>query len=70
MKTAKEILTSHNKFHINLGLQRIKLVLALLDNPQKLIDMRLNIENEWKKNMSWSPIADKYIQCYKSLLQE
>ncbi len=35
MKTAKEILTSHNKFHINLGLQRIKLVLALLDNPQK-----------------------------------
>ena len=45
-------------------------IIYLLDNPQKLIDMRLNIENEWKKNMSWSPIADKYIQCYKSLLQE
>lgn len=45
-------------------------IIYLLDNPQKLVDMRLNIEDEWKKNMSWSPIADKYIQCYKSLLKE
>ena len=35
MKTAQEILTSTNKFHINLGLKRIKLILAILDNPQR-----------------------------------
>ncbi len=35
MKAAQEILTSVNKFHINLGLKRIKLILALLDNPQR-----------------------------------
>lgn len=37
MKSAKEILQSHEKFHINLGLKRVKLVLALLDNPQKYL---------------------------------
>ena len=35
MKSAKEILTSHEKFHINLGLERISKILALLDNPQE-----------------------------------
>ncbi len=35
MKAAQEILTSTEKFHINLGLKRIKLILALLDNPQR-----------------------------------
>ena len=34
MKSAVEILTSHNKFHINLGLERIEKILALLNNPQ------------------------------------
>lgn len=34
MKQAKDILTSHSKFHINLGLNRIKTVLSLLNNPQ------------------------------------
>ena len=34
MKSAKEILTSHNKFHINLGLERISKIMDLLDNPQ------------------------------------
>ncbi|MBR3604576.1 MAG: bifunctional folylpolyglutamate synthase/dihydrofolate synthase [Candidatus Gastranaerophilales bacterium] len=34
MKKAPEILTSHEKFHINLGLERISKILALLDNPQ------------------------------------
>ncbi|MBQ7288057.1 MAG: bifunctional folylpolyglutamate synthase/dihydrofolate synthase [Candidatus Gastranaerophilales bacterium] len=34
MKNAVEILTSHNKFHINLGLERIEKILALLNNPQ------------------------------------
>ena len=35
MKTAEEILTSHNKFHIKLGLERITKILNLLDNPQE-----------------------------------
>ena len=34
MKNAVEILKSSEKSHINLGLKRIKLILALLDNPQ------------------------------------
>ncbi|MBR5304373.1 MAG: bifunctional folylpolyglutamate synthase/dihydrofolate synthase [Candidatus Gastranaerophilales bacterium] len=34
MKSASEILTSHNKFHINLGLDRISAVMKLLGNPQ------------------------------------
>lgn len=34
MKKADEILTSHEKFHINLGLERISKILELLDNPQ------------------------------------
>ena len=34
MKNANEILTSHEKFHINLGLERITKILELLDNPQ------------------------------------
>lgn len=34
MKTAKEILTSHNKFHITLGLERISKILEILGNPQ------------------------------------
>lgn len=31
----KELLTSHKKFHINLGLERISKILDLLDNPQE-----------------------------------
>ena len=31
---ATEILTSHNKFHINLGLERISAILDILGNPQ------------------------------------
>ena len=34
MKKAKEILTSTKKFHINLGLERIRAILELLGNPQ------------------------------------
>ena len=34
MKNAKDILTSHEKFHINLGLERISKILKLLNNPQ------------------------------------
>lgn len=34
MRTAAEILTSHNKFHITLGLERIQNIMNLLDNPQ------------------------------------
>lgn len=35
MKKAKDILTSTKKFHINLGLERIKAILELLGNPQE-----------------------------------
>ena len=35
MIKANEILTNHNKFHINLGLDRISKILNLLNNPQK-----------------------------------
>ncbi|MBQ8635720.1 bifunctional folylpolyglutamate synthase/dihydrofolate synthase [bacterium] len=35
MKNANEILTSHEKFHINLGLERITKILELLGNPQE-----------------------------------
>ena len=34
MNKAVDILTSHNKFHINLGLDRISKILELLNNPQ------------------------------------
>ncbi len=34
MKSAQEILTSHNKFLIKLGLERIEKILELLGNPQ------------------------------------
>ena len=34
MKKADEILTSHEKFHINLGLERISKILELLNFPQ------------------------------------
>ena len=34
MISADKILTSHNKFHINLGLERITKILNLLNNPQ------------------------------------
>ncbi len=35
MKKADEILKSHNKFHIKLGLERIEKILTLLSNPQE-----------------------------------
>jgi len=35
MKTAQEILRSHNKFHITLGLDRIQKIMDLLSNPEK-----------------------------------
>jgi len=34
MKSASEILQSHEKFHITLGLERISKILEILDNPQ------------------------------------
>ena len=34
MLKAKDILTSCEKFHITLGLERIKRIMELLDNPQ------------------------------------
>ena len=40
----------------------------MLANPQKVLTMRDNIRNIWQKQMSWEPIAQKYINCYQSLL--
>lgn len=36
----------------------------LVSNPNMLATMRENIETKWKKDMDWSPIVDKYIECY------
>lgn len=44
-------------------------IIDLLDHPEKLQSMRDNIKHVWQKEMSWKPIADKYIECYKSLLK-
>lgn len=41
----------------------------LLAKPQLVSSMRDNIKNVWQKQMTWEPIAQKYIKCYKSLLQ-
>lgn len=40
---------------------------TLLEHPEMLATMRDNIKNIWQKKMSWEPIADKYIECYKSM---
>lgn len=40
-------------------------MIRLIEHPDLLESMRNNIENKWKPNMSWSPIADTYIECYK-----
>lgn len=39
-------------------------MIRLIEHPDLLESMRNNIENKWKPNMSWSPIADTYIECY------
>ena len=38
----------------------------LRNDPEKV---RENIRKEWMKNMSWGPIADDYVKCYKSKIQ-
>lgn len=42
---------------------------TLLDNPDKIKFMREDIKKVWQKNMSWKPIADKYVDCYKAIVQ-
>lgn len=44
----------------------VKSMNRLIENPQLLANMRKNIEYNWKTKMSWGPIADKYIECYKA----
>lgn len=44
-------------------------IIGLLANPQLVSAMRDNIKNVWQKQMTWEPIAQKYIKCYQSLLQ-
>ena len=35
-------------------------------DKNKLNAMRKNIKEEWKKSMSWEPIAEDYLKCYNS----
>lgn len=37
----------------------------LISNPEILNEMREAIHNEWQKEMSWTPIAEKYLEFYK-----
>ena len=41
-------------------------IMELHSNEEKRNMMRENIRKEWMKNMSWGPIADDYVKCYKS----
>lgn len=43
---------------------------ALLDDSQKLLDFKNNIERYWKPNMKWDTIAEKYIKMYKDIINE
>lgn len=38
----------------------------LISNPAILNEMREAIHNVWQKEMSWTPIAEKYLKCYKA----
>lgn len=44
-----------------------KSILELLEDKSMLAYFKKNIEDKWRKKMSWSPIADKYLEFYKSL---
>jgi len=41
-------------------------IVDLYSDKRKLNAMRKNIKDEWMKNMSWEPIADEYLKCYKA----
>jgi glycosyltransferase involved in cell wall biosynthesis len=41
-------------------------IMELHSDKEKLNAMRKNIKEEWMKNMSWEPIADEYLKCYKA----
>ena len=42
----------------------------LIENPSLLNQMRRNIVDIWQKEMSWGPIADKYIEVYEELIKK
>ena len=41
-------------------------IMALHSDEEKRNMMRKNIQEEWMKDMSWEPIANNYLKCYKS----
>lgn len=43
---------------------------CLLLDEEKQIKMRKNIEQKWKKQMSWEGIVDKYIEAYKKIIKD
>ena len=45
-------------------------IIDLFENSKKLNEMKKYISLNWQKQMSWVPIANKYIECYKRLLEE
>lgn len=44
-----------------------KAMVYLLDNPQLLESFKANISSQWHEEMSWGPIAKKYIEMYQEL---
>ena len=41
-------------------------IVCLHSDEERRNTMRKNIEEEWMKDMSWEPIANNYLKCYKS----
>jgi glycogen synthase len=41
--------------------------MELYSDKEKLNTMRKNIKEEWKKDMSWEPIAHDYLKCYRKM---
>jgi glycosyltransferase involved in cell wall biosynthesis len=41
-------------------------IMELYSNQEKLNAMRTHIKEEWKRDMSWEPIADGYLKCYEN----
>lgn len=65
MKSAYEILTSHSKFHINLGLERISRILEILDNPQEKYEI-IHIAGTNGKGSSAKIINEILIEHFKN----
>ena len=43
-------------------------ILELALHPEKLLEMKKNIEKLWHPSMEWGPIADLYMQSYRKII--